>query len=76
MDLIQEIYFLLFRRLSANPTEKYYEALFHLWGAIAFLMSTIKYLKRKSGIEFIDNFKCIFNQLFECYIFFLNPPKR
>ena len=76
MNLIQETYFMVFRRLSANPTEKYCEAMFHLWGMLAFLISAIKHLKRKNRTEFVDNFKCIFSQLFECYIFFINPLKR
>lgn len=67
---------MVFRWLSTNPTEKYCEAIFHLWGAIAFLISMIKHLKRKNRIEFIANFRCIFSQLFECCIFFISPLKE
>lgn len=63
---MQELYFLLFRHLAANPAQKHGMAGFHAMGMLAFWLSAKKHLQRRHRKGVVENLISMFRQLIEC----------
>ncbi|MHA1280588.1 MAG: hypothetical protein ACTSQ8_25815 [Candidatus Helarchaeota archaeon] len=65
MNLIAEIYYLIFRKLSRSPKDKYFLVWFHINGALSFFLSAVKHFRRKNTRMIIVNIKAMFWQIGE-----------
>jgi len=62
MNLITEIYYLIFKKMSRNPKAKYFLMWFHINGALSFFISAVKHFRRKNTRMIIVNIKAMFRQ--------------